>query len=157
MCAYEYTHFQLAHKHESADAKRYTYQTQTAKPVLMADSAASSMELIEAAHVSLPHVAPGPLGQALCMTQFDKCHGSLAERDEGNWKQDCVQLQMHLLVELNLFIAPAHVPKVSADDIPGTAAKKANHRNMYILFNPALLLVAISCCRKARFRKYSSG
>ncbi len=59
MCAYDcYTHLQLGHKHESADAMRYTYQTQTVNPVFMSDSAASSTELIAAGHfVDVPHVA----------------------------------------------------------------------------------------------------
>jgi hypothetical protein len=39
-----------------ANAMLYTYQTHTVKPVFMADSAASSTELIEAAHVGVPHV-----------------------------------------------------------------------------------------------------
>ena len=52
------TSFQLGRKHESAaHAMRYTYQTLTAKPFFMADSAVSVMELINAGHaVAEPHV-----------------------------------------------------------------------------------------------------
>ena len=94
MCAYDYTHFQLGHKHEITDTKRYIYQTQTVKPVFMSDSTASVTELIAGGHcVVVPHVAgdcfpPVLLGQALCGIQYGKNHGSLTERDEGNWKQD---------------------------------------------------------------------
>ena len=91
MCAYDYTHLQLGHKHESKDAKRYTYQTQTVKPVFMSDSTASVTELIAAGHcVAVPHVAGegGEPGQALCGIQHAKNHGSLTKKDEGNWKHD---------------------------------------------------------------------
>ena len=86
MCAHDYTHLQLGRKHESKDAKRYTYQTQTVKPVFMSDTIASVTELISAGHcVAVPHVAgvggpPALLGQALCGIQYDKIHGSLTER-----------------------------------------------------------------------------
>ena len=89
-CAYDYTHFQLGNKHESADAKGYTYQTQTVKPVFMADSAASLMELIAAGHfVAEPHVSGedrlliGPSPQSLCGIQYDQSHGSLTASDEA--------------------------------------------------------------------------
>jgi hypothetical protein len=75
MCAYDYTHFQLGHKHESKDAKSYTYQTQTVKPVLMSDIIASVTVLIAAGHsVLLPHVEGegGEPGQALCGIQYGK-------------------------------------------------------------------------------------
>jgi hypothetical protein len=83
------TYFQLGHKHESADAVLYTYPT--VKPILMSEIAVSSTELIAAGHaVSVPHVS-GEDGspkspQSLCGIQNDKSHGSLTERDEGNWK-----------------------------------------------------------------------
>jgi hypothetical protein len=75
MCAHDYTHLQLGRKHESKDAKRYTYQTQTVKPVFMSDSTASVTELIAAGHcVPVPHVAgvgsPPPV-QALWGIQHD--------------------------------------------------------------------------------------
>ena len=77
----DYTHFQLGHKHESADAKHYSCQDQT---VFMADSIASSMELIDSAHV-VPHDSEAEDSeQALCVIQHDKSHGSLSERVEGN-------------------------------------------------------------------------
>ena len=90
----------MPHQHESADARLYTYQTQTVTPLFQAHSAASSMERIAAGHsVLVPHVAGegfpstnsemmGWLLQALCGRQYDKSHGSLTERDEGNWKHD---------------------------------------------------------------------
>ncbi len=78
----DYTHFQLGHKHESADAKHYSWQDQTVKPVFMAGSIASSMELIDSAHV-VPHDSEAE-EQALCAIQHDKSHGSLSERVEGN-------------------------------------------------------------------------
>jgi hypothetical protein len=65
----DYTHFQLGHKHEIADAKHYACQDQTVKPVFMADSIKSSMELIDSAHV-VPHEE-----QALCGIQHDKVTG----------------------------------------------------------------------------------
>ena len=76
--------------------KRYTSQTQTLKPVLMAHSAASSTELIAAGHdVVVPHVSGEDCTggcdsrpQALCGIQYDKSHGSLTERDAGHWKQE---------------------------------------------------------------------
>jgi hypothetical protein len=95
MCAHENTHLQLGRKHESKDAKRYTYQTQTVKPFLVVDSVASVTELIASLHfvaaVPVPHVAGViccPTKQALCAIQYDKVHASLTERDEGNWKHD---------------------------------------------------------------------
>jgi hypothetical protein len=76
MCAYDYTNLQLGRKHESKDAKSYTYQSQTVKPVFMADTIASVTELIAAGHcVDVPQVVesrlPKPLelklsGQSLC-------------------------------------------------------------------------------------------
>ena len=90
----------MPHQHESADARLYTYQTQTVTPLFQAHSAASSMERIAAGHcVLVPHVAgegfvedkelsKGKLLQALCGRQYDKSHGSLTERDQGNWKHD---------------------------------------------------------------------
>ena len=72
MCAYDYTHLQLGHKHEITDTKRYIYQTQTVKPVFMSDSIVSLTELIAAGHcVAVPHVAGegGEPGQALCGIQ----------------------------------------------------------------------------------------
>ncbi len=89
MCAYDYIHLQLGHKHESTDAKRYTYQTQTVKPVFISDAIALVTELIAAWQfvpaVPWPHVAGvrSPLassGQALCWIQYAKIHGSLTER-----------------------------------------------------------------------------
>jgi hypothetical protein len=79
MWLYDYTHLQLGHKHERKDSKRYTYQTQTVKPVFMSDTTASVTELIAAGHcVAVPHVAgvdcPSRL-QALCGIQYDKRHG----------------------------------------------------------------------------------
>ena len=60
----------------------YTYQTKTLKPVCMADPTVSSMELIVAAQ-SVPHVGGDPVqAQALCEIQYDKSHGSLAERGQ---------------------------------------------------------------------------
>ncbi len=88
-CVHMTTHLQLGHKHESKDAKRYTYQTQTLKPLFISDAIASVTELIAAWHcvraVPLPHVAGVLLssvseGQALCGIQYDKIHGSLTER-----------------------------------------------------------------------------
>jgi hypothetical protein len=76
MCAYDYTHLELEHKHESKDAKRYTYQT--VKPVFKSDTIASVTELSTALHcgVSTPrHVAGGQT--ELCGIQYDKNHGSL--------------------------------------------------------------------------------
>ncbi len=76
MSSYENTRVQLGHKHERKDAKRYTYQTQTVKPVFMSDTTASVTELIPAGHcVAVPHVAgvdSPPTLQALCGTQYDK-------------------------------------------------------------------------------------
>jgi hypothetical protein len=88
MCAYDYTHLRLGYKNKK-EAKRYTYQNQTVKPVFMADSVASVTELIAAGHSCVPvqHVAPPPV-QALCGIQYDKVHASLTERDEGNWKHE---------------------------------------------------------------------
>jgi hypothetical protein len=61
MCTYDYTHLQLGYKHESKDAKRHTYQTQTLKPLFISDAIASVTELIAAWHcvraVPVPHVA----------------------------------------------------------------------------------------------------
>jgi len=58
MCAYDNTHLQLGRKHESKDAERYTYETQTVKPVFMADTIVSVTELIAVGHcVFGPHVA----------------------------------------------------------------------------------------------------
>jgi hypothetical protein len=53
-----HTSLQLGYKHENAAAAlSYTYQTHTAKPVFMADSAVSVTELIHAGHaVAVPHV-----------------------------------------------------------------------------------------------------
>jgi hypothetical protein len=88
MCAYDYTHLQLGYKHKNKGAKRYTYQTQTVKPVFMSDSRVSVTALIAAVHfvpaVPVPHVAGvgGPPllpGQALCGIQCDKVHASLTE------------------------------------------------------------------------------
>jgi hypothetical protein len=78
--AYDYTHLQFGHKQERKDAKRYTYQTQTVKPVFMSDSIVSLTELIAAGHcVAVPHVAVERGEQALCGIQYDKSHGSLIE------------------------------------------------------------------------------
>jgi hypothetical protein len=67
------THLKLGHKHESKDAKRYTYQTQTVKPVIMSDSTASVTELITAGHCVVgPHDVLDLSSQALCGIQYDK-------------------------------------------------------------------------------------
>jgi hypothetical protein len=86
MCAHDYTHLQLGRKHESKDAKRYTYQTQTVKPVFMADIFASVTELIAAGHcvfgpqdVELRFCELKLAGQSLCGIKYDKIHGSLTE------------------------------------------------------------------------------
>ena len=77
MCAYDNTHFQLGRKHESKDAERYTYETQTVKPVFMSDSTALVKELIADGHcVATPHVAgvQGDL-QALYGIQYTRFKG----------------------------------------------------------------------------------
>ena len=99
MCAYDYTHLQVGHKHASKDAKRCTYQTQTVKPVFMSDSTVLVMELIAAGHcVAVPHVAGegGAPGQALCWIQYAKIHGSLTEmRATGNMIEPDKHWLMH--------------------------------------------------------------
>jgi hypothetical protein len=78
----------------------YTYQPQTVKPVLMAHIAASPTELIEAAHVGVPHVAGEggdselvPLLQALCGIQHDKITDN-EMRASGNK----IELDKHRLI-----------------------------------------------------------
>jgi hypothetical protein len=85
----------VPHKHESTDTMLYTYQTQTLKPVCMADPTVSLMELIDAAHVGVPHVAREFLsfwsaGQALFgyNTTRDRSHGSLSERDDSRTSRE---------------------------------------------------------------------
>ena len=64
-------------KHNTAHAMIYTFQSQTVKPVFRSDSTVSVMELIAAAHASVPHDSgiflpgfplppPGASGQELC-------------------------------------------------------------------------------------------
>jgi hypothetical protein len=47
-------------------------------------------------------------------------------------------------MESTLAVAPSHVLRFAADDIPDTAAKMANLRNMCNLFITVVLRVAIS-------------
>ena len=96
------THFQLMLKHESADSKRYAFQTHTVTPVFIADRAASSTELIAAGHSGGQEDRRAPTLQALCGIQYDKSHGSLTQRDAGNWKQERPwQTQAHAHTRVN--------------------------------------------------------
>jgi hypothetical protein len=55
----------------------YTYQRQTVKPVFQSDSTVSVMELIAAAHASVPHdekFLPPPVGQVLCGMRIGTGH-----------------------------------------------------------------------------------
>ena len=104
----------------------YTYQTQTVAPVFMAHSAASSTELIEAAHV-LPH---GPVpslrvtgpdeAQALCGIQYDKSHGSLTKR-EMRATGNNVEPDKHRLMHTRVRIATIYTQHASWMDTSAAA------------------------------------
>jgi hypothetical protein len=57
-----------------------------------------------------------------------------------------IQLRMHLTMKSYLVAAPSHVERFCAHDLPENAAKMTNLRNMWNLFNTAVLRVAICGC-----------